>query len=107
VLDFVVLLVRGLVGLLGLRVAAGDFRLVAFRHRVAPEQVTTPVARTATVQGGALWKDVYREAALFGLVPMGGDCDMVGVGGSTLGGGWGYLSRSAGLAIQHTDGSVT
>jgi len=48
VLDFVVLLVRGLVGLLGLRVAAGDFRLVAFRHRVAPEQVTTPVARTAT-----------------------------------------------------------
>jgi len=44
VLDSVVLLVRGLVGLLGLRVAAGDFCLVAFRHRVAPEQVTTPVA---------------------------------------------------------------
>jgi len=47
VLDFVVLLVRGLVGLLGLRFA-GNFCLVAFRHRVAPEQVTTPVARTAT-----------------------------------------------------------
>ena len=43
VLDFVVLLVRGLVGLLGLRFA-GNFCLVAFRHRVAPEQVTTPVA---------------------------------------------------------------
>jgi FAD/FMN-containing dehydrogenase len=60
-----------------------------------------PVKRTATVQAGALWKDVYREAAAFGLVPPGGGCDMAGVAGSTLGGGWGFLSRSHGLAVDN------
>ena len=62
-----------------------------------------PVDRTATVQAGALWKDVDREAQPFGLVPTGGSCEMVGVTGMTLGGGWSYLSRSFGLAIDNLE----
>jgi FAD/FMN-containing dehydrogenase len=57
-------------------------------------------ARTALVQGGALWSDVNHETAPFDLAAAGGTCDMVGVGGHTLGGGWGYLARSMGLAID-------
>jgi hypothetical protein len=63
--------------------------------------VVNPGARTAVVQAGALWRDVYREAEAFGLAPAGGSCDMVGVGGFTLGGGWGHLSRLFGLAIDN------
>ena len=57
-------------------------------------------SRTALVQGGAMWSDVNHETAPFDLVAAGGTCDMVGVGGHTLGGGWGYLARSMGLAID-------
>jgi FAD/FMN-containing dehydrogenase len=56
--------------------------------------------RIARVHGGALWSDVNHQTAPFDLVAAGGTCDMVGVGGHTLGGGWGYLARSMGLAID-------
>lgn len=49
-------------------------------------------AKTITVQGGALWSDVDAEAAKYGLATVGGTFNHTGVGGLTLGGGYGYLS---------------
>src|SRR5690349_16236943 len=45
-----------------------------------------PAARTARAQGGALWSDVDRETAAFGLATTGGVISSTGVGGLTLGG---------------------
>lgn len=59
-----------------------------------------PERRTITVQGGVTWRDVNHETIPFGLAAPGGECPMVGVAGFTLGGGWGYLARSCGLAAD-------
>lgn len=59
--------------------------------------------RNAVVEAGALWKDVDTAAAFHRLLPVGGGCNMVGVAGFTLGGGWGFLSRSLGLAIDNLE----
>lgn len=59
------------------------------------------------VQAGAIFKDVY--TSVFNMtegadnsywVPIGGGCPYVGVGGFFLGGGWSFLSRSYGMAID-------
>jgi FAD/FMN-containing dehydrogenase len=47
-------------------------------------------------QGGCLWEDVDREAAKFDLVTVGGTVNDTGIGGLTLGGGYGYLSGQYG-----------
>jgi FAD/FMN-containing dehydrogenase len=60
-----------------------------------------PRARTARVQGGALWCDVNREAALHGLAVTGGAISTTGVGGYTLGGGLGWLMGKCGLAADN------
>ncbi len=58
-------------------------------------------ARVARVEGGALWMQVFEEAGKHGLSTTGGQVGTVGVGGFTLGGGIGWLSRKHGHAIDN------
>ena len=51
---------------------------------------------TVTIQGGAVWKDVYAKLAELDPTKLviGGQCPTVGVSGFTLGGGLSPFSRS-------------
>ena len=60
-----------------------------------------PVAKIAQVAGGCLWGDVDHAAHAFGLAAASGIISTTGVGGLTLGGGIGYLSRKCGLTIDN------
>jgi FAD/FMN-containing dehydrogenase len=60
-----------------------------------------PDAKTAQVQAGATWGDFDHEAQAFGLATTGVTVSTVGVAGSTLGGGTGYLARKHGLALDN------
>lgn len=60
-----------------------------------------PGAQTVTVQGGATWKEVDEAAAEHGLAAVGGTVNHTGVGGLTLGGGYGWLSGLYGLTIDN------
>ncbi len=55
--------------------------------------------KTIRAEGGCLWVDVDEEAAKYGLATPGGTVNHTGVGGLTLGGGYGYLSAKYGLVI--------
>jgi FAD/FMN-containing dehydrogenase len=57
-----------------------------------------PRALVATVAGGILAKDVAAAAGAHGLVAALGNCGTVGMAGLTLGGGYGPLSGTCGLA---------
>jgi FAD/FMN-containing dehydrogenase len=59
-----------------------------------------PASRTARVEGGCVWGDVDHATAAFGLAVPSGFISTTGVGGLTLGGGIGYLSRQFGLTID-------
>jgi FAD/FMN-containing dehydrogenase len=57
--------------------------------------------KRARVDAGATWAVVDRAAQEFGLATTAPAISMVGVAGSTLGGGSGHLSRSFGLCIDN------
>ena len=57
--------------------------------------------RTARVQGGCTWGDVDHATHAFGLATPSGIISTTGVGGLTLGGGLGHLTRKFGLAIDN------
>ncbi|KAL5530239.1 hypothetical protein ACEPAF_6496 [Sanghuangporus sanghuang] len=63
--------------------------------RVDPEE------KLAYVGGGALWKTVDETAIKYGLAAVGGTVNHTGVGGLTLGGGFGWLAGAHGLAIDN------
>jgi FAD binding domain/Berberine and berberine like len=58
-------------------------------------------ARTVRVAAGCVWGDVDHATAPFGLAVPCGFIASTGVGGLTLGGGIGYLTRAYGLTIDN------
>ncbi|MDQ2653842.1 MAG: FAD-binding oxidoreductase [Chloroflexota bacterium] len=60
-----------------------------------------PEARTARVEGGATLGELHHATFPFGLVTPSGIISTTGVGGISLGGGLGYLTRKFGLAIDN------
>ena len=70
---------------------------------LAPMKYTwvDPTARTVTAGGGCTWGDVDHATHVFGLATPSGIISTTGVGGLTLGGGIGHLTRKCGLTIDN------
>jgi FAD/FMN-containing dehydrogenase len=60
-----------------------------------------PRAKTARAGGGATWGDYNYATHAYGLASPGGIVSTTGIGGLTLGGGIGHLSRGYGLSIDN------
>lgn len=60
-----------------------------------------PEARTIVAGGGCTWGDVDHATHAFGLAVPSGIISTTGVGGLTLGGGIGHLTRKCGLTIDN------
>ncbi|GAA1187363.1 FAD-binding oxidoreductase [Nesterenkonia xinjiangensis] len=59
-----------------------------------------PQTQTATVGGGTTWNPVLADAQRQGLAPLLGSAPHVGTVGYSLGGGFGWLARKHGLAVD-------
>lgn len=60
-----------------------------------------PVSKTAYIAGGSLLGELDHESMNFGLVTTSGTVSHTGVGGLTLGGGFGRVARRFGLALDN------
>ena len=58
-------------------------------------------ARTVRVEGGCTWGDVDHVTHVFGMATPSGIIGTTGVGGLTLGGGLGHLTRKCGLTVDN------
>ncbi|KAJ5240713.1 uncharacterized protein N7469_002304 [Penicillium citrinum] len=63
--------------------------------------VVDSASRTVAIQGGATWAEVDEATAREGLAVVGCTSSAVGVGGTTLGGGFGWLTGRHGLIIDN------
>lgn len=70
---------------------------LAKMRRVSVDVLT----KTVRAEGGCIWEDVDKVAAKYGLATVGGTINHTGVGGLTLGGGYGWLSGRYGLTIDN------
>lgn len=77
--------------------APADGALLIATHRLDAIAVD-PTTCSATVGAGVRWRDLLAAAAPHGLTGLAGSSHDVGVVGSTLGGGIGWLARRHGLA---------
>ena len=64
-----------------------------------------PDASTVRVDGGCTWGDVDHATVAFGMATPSGFLASTGVGGLTLGGGIGYLTRRFGLTVDNLIGA--
>ena len=62
--------------------------------------ITWPTANTITVQPACTLQQLYANIIPKGKILPGGSCGKVGIGGLSLGGGYGLLSRQFGLACD-------
>jgi len=60
-----------------------------------------PATRIARAAGGVLWSELDLATQRHGLATTGGTVSHVGIGGLTLGGGFGHLMRRHGLTVDN------